>query len=344
MKKIITLFSICVIITFTAKAQQASAYQGGFYQPGIMNVRDLAAPPGEGLIFIDYNFWIGSNGYHDVNGDKIPSLDINHPDLGPVTIDFDLDVNAYVNAPVIFYVTKFKPFGARYSVSVAPTIIGANLRFDIQPDGGSGISTTGNTAGFGDLLIMPVDLAWSFNKKIDVSLLYSMYLPIGRFELGADDNIGKGYLTHQIQIPTYYYLLEKATALFVMPTLEMNGQIRDTDINPGSRLTLEYGISQYLTSWLEVEFISGHSWQISGDKGDDVWWRDTDLYKKDRTNTVGFGVGAWPWAGRLNLRAKYAFDYGSVNRFKNDFWSVSAIFIPNLFTGKNRKASENPEG
>ncbi len=345
MKKIVTLAAICFLISFNSNAQQASAYQGGFYQPGIMNVRDLAAPPGEGLIFIDYNFWINSNGYRDVNGDRRSGITIPNPNGGEnITIGLDTEIKAYVNAPVIFYVTKFKILGARYSVSAAPTIIGSNLRVDIQPDGAGNVHAVGNTGGFGDMLIMPVDLAWSFDKKVDVSLMYSMYLPIGRFELGGDDNIGKGYLTHQIQAPTYLYLMDKATALFVMPTLELNGQIRDTDINPGNRFTVEYGFSQYLTSWLEIEVINGHNWQISDDRGNDVWWKGTDLYEKDSTNTFGAGVGVWPLAGKLNLRAKYAFDYGSKNRFKNTFFSFSAIFIPNLFTGKNRKTSENPEG
>jgi hypothetical protein len=329
---------------FNAIAQQASAYQGGFYQPGIMNVRDLAAPPGEGLIIIDYNFWINSNGYRDINGDRRSGITIPNPEGGEnIIVNLDTEIKAYVNAPVIFYVTKFKILGARYSVSAAPTIIGANVRVDIQPDDSENVHAVGNTGGFGDMLLMPVDLAWSFDKKVDVSLMYSMYLPIGRFELGADDNIGKGYLTHQIQAPTYLYLMEKATALFVMPTLEMNGQIRDTDVSPGSRFTVEYGFSQYLTSWLEIEVINGHNWQITDDKGDDVWWKDTDLYERDSNNTFGAGVGVWPLAGKLNLRAKYAFDYGSKNRFKNTFFSFSAIFIPNLFTGKNR-TSENPEG
>ena len=344
MKKTITLAAICFLISFNSNAQQASAYQGGFCQPGIMNVRDMAAPPGEGVIFIDYNYWINSNGYRDVNGDRRSGITIPDPETNEGHyINLDTEIKAYVNAPVFFYATKFKILGARYSVAAAATIIGANVRVDIQPDGDGNVHAVGNTGGFGDMLIMPVDLAWSFNKKVDVSLMYSMYLPIGRFELGADDNIGKGYLTHQIQAPTYLYLMDKATALFVMPTLEMNGQIRDTDVSPGSRFTVEYGFSQYLTSWLEIEVINGHNWQITDDKGDDVWWKGTDLYEKDSNNTFGAGVGVWPLVGKLNLRAKYAFDYGSKNRFKNTFFSFSAIFIPNLFTGKNRTA-ENPEG
>ncbi len=339
MKKTITILAICFIVFFDGNAQQASAYQGGFYQPGIMNIRDYAVPPGEGLMFIDYNYWINSNGYRDINGDRIPDLDINHPDFGDITINFDTKIKAYVNAPVLFYVTKFKPFGARYSVAAAPTIISGNLRVNILPEGNDEVKIVGKTNGFGDMLIMPVDLAWTFNNKVDLSLIYSMYVPIGRFELGASDNVGKGYLAHQIQLPTYFYFLEKATALFVMPTLELNGKIKDTDINPGNRFTLEYGISQYLTSWLEIEVLSGHNWQISSDKGDDVWWSGTNFYQKDKTNTLSFGVGTWPWAKRLNVRAKYAFDYGSKLRFQNKFFSLSAIFIPNLFTGKNRNAT-----
>jgi hypothetical protein len=131
--------------------------------------------------------------------------------------------------------------------------------------------------------------------------------------------------------------MEKATALFVMPTFETNGHVKGSDVRPGSRFSLDYGISQYVTSWLELEVLNGHTWQISDDKGDDVWWNGTRLEGRDHTNTVSFGAGAWPWEGRLNVRAKYVMDYGVKQRFKSNFLSLSVIFIPNVLTGKNNK-------
>jgi hypothetical protein len=83
-----------------------------------------------------------------------------------------------------------------------------------------------------------------------------------------------------------------------------------------------------------LELIGGHNWQVSDDKGKDFWWKDSSLDIRDQTSNVGFGVGVWPWEGRLNVRVKYAFDYNVRQRYKSNFWSFSVIFIPNLLSEK----------
>ena len=334
MKKIFTLLVIILLTYSTTTAQRVSAYQAGSYQPGLMNVRDLA-PPGAGIVFLDYNYWNNSSSFVDRFGNKVNSLSFDlgsiNPEVGEVTLDLDQQISGYANVPVLFYSSKFKILGARYMASINPSYITSNYRMNMHISDTT-VTSTGNTGGFGDLSFIPLGLGWSIKDKVDLSFFYMVYAPTGRHETGADDNIGKGYWTHQFQLPVYLYFMEKATALFVMPTFEMNGKVKDSDVRPGSRFTIEYGISQYATPWLELEIINGHNWQVNNDTGDDVWWRDTPLYVKDQTSTVGFGVGVWPWAGRLNIRVKYAMDYGTKQRYKSNFLSASIIFIPNLIT------------
>ena len=186
------------------------------------------------------------------------------------------------------------------------------------------------------MVIVPFALGWSFNNKIDLSFYYTVYLPTGRYETGASDNVGRGYWTHQFQLPAYFYFMEKATALFVMPTFETNGKVKDSDVRAGNRLTIEYGVSQYLTSWLELEILNGHNWQVGNDKGEDVWWKDTPLYAKDQTSAISFGVGVWTLKSRLNIRLKYAMDYGTKQRYRSNFLSFSVLFNPYLLTGDSQ--------
>lgn len=334
MKNIKFFILISLISYSAANAQSVSAYQAGSYQPGLMNVRDLGTPAGPGLIFIDYNYWNNSNSYYNRFGEKVSSFEINI-DSGSTILDFSSQISGYINVPVFFYTFKNKILGARYSASINPMFVTSNYRMNIYAsEFDTAVTSSGNTGGFGDMSIMPLGLGWTFNNKIDVSFLYTVYTPTGRYKTGASDNIGKGYWTHQFQTPAYFYFNEQATALFVMPTYEMNGQVKDSGVRAGSRFTIEYGISQYIYSWLELEVLNGHNWQTGNDTGEDVWWRDTPLYTKDKTSTVSFGAGVWPWEGRLNVRLKYAMDYGVKQRFKSNFWSVSAIFIPNILTGK----------
>lgn len=333
-------FILIGLLSFTdAFSQHVSAYQAGSYQPGLLNIRDLATP-GAGLVFIDYNYWNNSNSYYNQFGDKVTHLEIDlssfDPAKGKVTLDLEPQISGYINVPVFFYASKFKIFHGRYLASISPVYLSSNSTMNLHTSDTS-VVAKGNAGGFGDLAFMPLGLAWSIHNKMDISFFYTIYAPTGRYKTGAEDNVGKGYWTHQFQIPFYLYFFDKTTALFVMPTVEINGKIKGSDVRPGSRLTIEYGISQYITPWLELEILNGHNRQISDDKGKDVWWRDTPLYAKDQTSTVSFGVGVWPWAGKLNIRVKYAMDYGTKQRYKSNFLSASIIFIPNILAEKAKE-------
>ena len=336
MKKVLLFVFISLLSYSAAIAQRISAYQAGSYQPGLMNVRDLA-PPGAGIVFLDYNYWNNSNSYVDQFGNEVSSLEIDlspiDPSFGKATLDLDQQVSGYANVPVLFYSSKFKILNARYMASINPVYLTSNYRMNIHVSDTT-INSTGNASGFGDLSFIPLGLGWSIKDKIDISFFYMVYAPTGKYKTGASDNIGKGFWTHQFQVPFYYYFMEKASALLVMPTFEMNGSVKDSDFKAGNRFTIEYGFSQYVNSWLELEVINGHNWQMGDDKGEDFWWKGTQLDVKDHTSNVGFGIGVWPWAGRLNIRAKYAMDYGTKQRYKSSFLSASIIFIPNILAEK----------
>ena len=331
------LFTLLSASKSKAQTPHVSAYQAGAYQAGVMNVRDLAPVPGGGLIIIDYNFWNNSTSFVDRFGNDVSHFELEY-DGAKTEIDLTQQISGYTNVPVLFYASSFKLLGATYMASINPSFISSGYKMNVHASlSDTTIITAGNTGGFGDLAIMPVGLGWSFDDKVDFSLFYTFYAPTGRYETGAADNVGRGYWVHQFQLPTYFYFMEKATALFVMPTYEINGKVKDSDVRPGNRFSIEYGISQYLTSWLEVEILNGHNLQVSDDKGNDVWWANTPLEFRDKASTVSFGVGAWPIAEQLNIRLKYALDYGVKQRYKSNFLSFSAIYIPNILTGAKKE-------
>ena len=327
MKNIYFIVVLFLMSISVSNAQNVSAYQAGAYQAGLLNVRDLSAV-GPGLYLLDYNYWNKSTSYYDKDGYQVDGFisDKGHVDLSQ-------QVSGYTNVPVLFYASKFKILGgATYMATIAPTFISSNFRANINYDDDNieDAVSSSNAGGFADMAVVPLALSWSFGDKMDLAFFYTFYAPTGKYETGESDNVGRGYWTHQLQIPFYYYLQQKTTAFVIVPTYEFNGKIKGSDVKPGSRVTVEYGLSQYITPWLELEVLNGHNWQVDEDKGDGVWWRDTQLDYKDKSSTVSFGVGVWPWEGRLNIRAKYAMDYGVHQRYKSNFLSLSAIFIPNI--------------
>ena len=335
MNKLVVIIIFALVFSGQVNAQRVGPYQAGSYYPGLINLRDLAAPPA-GLIFVDYNYWFNTNGYYDKDGTEFKGGTIDLPLLNSsVDVTLEPKISGYTNVPFLFYASKFKILGgARYLASINPVYLNMNSDVFLAIGDTSG-NISGNSSGFGDLSFMPLGLSWSFDNKYDIALMYTIYAPTGRFELGGDDNLGQGFWTHQIQIPTYFYVLEQATAFAIIPTFELNSKIEGTNARAGSRFSLEYGISQYFTSWLEVEIMNGHNWQISDDSGSDIWWYGTRFDSRDRKNSFSAGVGVWPVKDLLNLRFKYIIDYGIRQRFKNQFWSLSILVLPQILTGKS---------
>jgi hypothetical protein len=167
--------------------------------------------------------------------------------------------------------------------------------------------------------------------------MYTFYAPTGRYEIGADDNLGQGFWTHQFQLPAYFYMMEQATALVIITTFEFNSKVKDSEARAGNRFTLEYGISQYFTEWLEVEVMNGHNWQISDDTGENAWWNGTRFDSRDSKSTFSVGVGVWTLKGMLNLRPKYIMDYAVRQRFRNQFVSFSLILMPGILSGESNE-------
>ncbi len=336
MKKIILIVIIFCSGYTTIFAQRISPYQSGSYYPGLINLRDYAAAPA-GLVFMDYNYWLSSSGYYDKDGDKFSGGTINLPSpFNPINIDINPEMSGYMNVPGLFYASIFKVFGARYMASISPIYLNLDYKVFIAV-GDTSTNISDNVSGFGDLSAMPLGLSWTFDNKIDLSFMYTFFAPTGRYEIGADDNLGQGFWTHQFQLPAYFYMMEQATAFAIIPTFEFNSKVKDSEARAGNRFTLEYGISQYFTEWLEVEVMNGHNWQISDDTGENAWWNGTRFDSRDSKSTFSVGVGVWTLKGMLNLRAKYIMDYAVSQRFKNQFVSFSLILMPGILSGESNE-------
>lgn len=323
---------LMLIISNLIHAQQAgtpvSFVQSGHYLPGIAGVRDYANPGQDGLFLIDYNVFLNADTYYDRNGNKVNSIQ------GPLgnTIPLNIDISGYINSLMLVYATPKLPFlgNAQYLFIASPNYTTANVRVGLgelinnQP-------IEGGASGFGDLVVSPLMLSWGF-EKFDITGAYIFYAPTGRYDTGASDNIGLGYWSHIVQLASYYYpKADKSTALLLMPSYEFQGKIKDVDVKPGSRFTLEYGVSQYLSERFEVFLQGGHSWQVGEDSGGDVYW---DKSVKDRMSVFGFGAGYWLVPETFYANVKYTSSYGLRQQFKSNLFQIELLFVPNFLKSK----------
>lgn len=317
------------------RAQVASPLQSGHYAPGVINIRDLAAPP-PGLFVIWYNWYVSSDTYIDRNGNKLTSLNLSQIDPGLPDVDVDLEINGFAAVPALFWGSTFTLLGgARYLVGLSPNWATADFTFVAEP-GGPGFDPSdrevlkGSVSGISDLYVAPLGLSWALGH-FDASFFYGFTAPTGRYATGADDNIGLGFWTHQFQGFGYYYPSpSQATAIMAGLTYELNTEIKDVAVTPGNRLSLDWGVTQYFTDWFELGVQGAHNWQVTDDAGADVFWDPTVL---DRKSTLLFSAGFWPWSGRLYVAAKYGFDFGIRQRFKNSNLMLNVIWLTNALDG-----------
>lgn len=212
---------------------------------------------------------------------------------------------------------------ARYMGWINPSFVTVNVRVKNFSGSNSNILIQAGDKGFGDLNIAPLYLSWRLDK-FDITAGYLFTVPTGRFDVEADDNIGVGFWSHTFQSAAYYYLADKATAFMFSPSYEIHSKIKGSDTKPGSRIALEYGISQYFTERLEVTLQGGHAWQIGDDTGDDIYW---DKSYKDQLSTAGIGLGYWLAPNRFYANLK-----GSTTYLTKQHFNAQAIELQLIYT------------
>jgi hypothetical protein len=116
-----------------------------------------------------------------------------------------------------------------------------------------------------------------------------------------------------------------AMAIMTALTYEINGKIKDVNVTPGNRLTVEYGISQYLSPRFEIGFMGGYNFQITEDKGTSVWWNSSNL---DQVGYAGFQIAGWPVVNKLYTAVKYNINYGMKERIKQHQILFNIIYAP----------------
>lgn len=313
----------------------------GHYTPGFMNIRDLADPsPVSGLMVLDYNVIPWGNQYYDRNGKQITQ--ITGPGGNPINLN--ADVSGYINVPMPIWVSKGKVLGATYFGGASIPIISVNpslaySRIGIIDSVHQSGKVSGSVSGFSDLELMPIYLSWGL-KNFDLTFGWQLYLPTGQYVPGGNNNTGLGFWSNEFQVFGYWYpekikgQASKALAIMLGASLELESKIKDADVIPGSRLSLDYGISQYMSDKLELGIYGGNNWQISDDKGSQVYWNPAI---HDRLGVVGAQIGYWLWPNRLQAVGKYGWNYGAVQRFQQNMVEINLIFITNALTGNKKK-------
>jgi len=306
----------------------AGAGEVGHFSPGLASIRDFVVPA-PGFYGILYNYGYMSDQINDSEGEEISQVTIGQPPMS-ATLDLDVDVDVTVFSPGLMWASNWKIFGATYAacfmVPLANTSIGASLATQT----GAGRSVDESQFGLGDMFVQPLWLGWN-KPHADFALGYGLYIPTGRYETEtvaipvvgeirteATDNIGLGFLTHQLQGAfSWYPWTDRRMAVAGALSWEIHGEKEDFDLTPGQNLSLNWGVSQYLplntkrTLIAEIGPAGYDSWQVTDDDGAAA--RNPSVH--DDVHGVGMQLGAIyvPWRVTANLR--YLYEFAASDRF-----------------------------
>jgi hypothetical protein len=148
----------------------------------------------------------------------------------------DPNLNMFLTAVGVSWVSDIKILGGNYGVS-------ALLPFATNTIQGNYVSSKSSFA-YSDTYIVPVQLGWH-NKKADFIFTYAMYLPTGKFDIGASDNSGLGMFINELSAGTTLFFNDKKTLhLSALASYEMNSKKKGTDIKTGDLFSLEGGFGK----------------------------------------------------------------------------------------------------
>ena len=144
-----------------------------------------------------------------------------------------MDMNSFI------WVSGREVLGARYSTSATIPIANNSLASD----------ATGSISGGGglaDSYYQPVILGWR-TERAGIRAIYGFLAPTGRFEAGADDNVGSGYWTHVLASgQTFYLTKDRRTAVSAFQMYEFHTTQEGTGVQPGQTISLDYSATRML--------------------------------------------------------------------------------------------------
>ena len=331
-----------------------SAYAGtlGHYYPGVLGMRDIIVPP-KGFYTIYYNPIYGSDSLQDANGKEISHFSKSVSETRylnvqgqQIPVQLSANLSADISTSMMFttqqllllWVPGWKFLGADYAMLLAPSLGYVSVKAKLKAHE-TGTITVGDTShtvtanqevklksddyGFGDMLVQPLMLDWR-GKQYDVGVNYGFWAPTGSYSESRAANVGMAFWTQQFQaFGAYYFDKYRKTALITTATYNLNSKRYSQDLKPGQSMTLEYALSHYMNSRIEVGVCGYDQWQISPDTGTAA--RNKDVFYQ--IHAIGGQFTGWIVKEKLSLTAKCYYEYYGVDRFKGILGTANLIYV-----------------
>jgi hypothetical protein len=240
----------------------------------------------------------------------------------------EITINALV--PLVYYISNFKILGANYGVMAAVPLTNSMLEAPIF-----GFEQTTGVA-LSDIYLQPIYLGWH-TKQADFTAGFGLFMPTGRYEPDASDNIGLGMWSFEFSAGTTVYLdAKKSWNLATTAFFETHTRKKDSDAKVGDILSLEGGLGKsFLEGALNIGVAYYAQWKLSQDQfGIDLPPAIEERLGKHRRFGIGPDV-TFPIATKKKLIAlingRLMWEFGARTTTQGLTLAVTALFpIPSV--------------
>ncbi len=154
------LFQATFAALLLAAGGIARAGDAGHYVGGMMDTRDYFLPD-PGFYAALYNYFYTADRYNDASGSKVSSIAIGPGPAAGTTLNASINLNMYVLAPALIWVSPWEILGAKYGAYVAPTFANASIQNAVYNSRGAGVTGSQATFAPGDMFVQPLWLGWT---------------------------------------------------------------------------------------------------------------------------------------------------------------------------------------
>jgi hypothetical protein len=219
------------------------------------------------------------------------------------------------------YVFEPKILGGRLQVGAAAPVVGtlsATVSFDAGRFGT--FSRGASDTGFGDLLLNPLALYWTFGE-LNVKLAQWVVAPTGRYNVNKVFNVGRNYWAFDTQLGVTWFHKATGTELTVLPGIMLNTTNPDTDYTTGPEFHLDFMANQFLAPTFSIGLQGYWYKQIGPDTGKGA------VFGAFMGESFGLGPALlWTpevFQGRGAIVLKWLHDISNTNRLNGDWGQVA---------------------
>ena len=240
----------------------------------------------------------------------------------------EINVNAYVFG--VTWVSNAKVLGANYSFQFYLPFTNNALEAPIL-----GIDQSTDT-GLTDLYVQPINLGWH-TKNADFIAGLGIFAPTGRYESGADDNLGLGMWSFELfGGATFFFDEAKSWHVATTAFYETHTGKEGSDVRVGDILTFEGGLGK---SFKQGMWNVGLAYYAQFKVTDDDFGLDLSLPPTFQpAKHQGFGVGpevSIPIASKRKLYGflnfRYLWETGVRNNLEGNLFVITASFpVPSV--------------